>query len=190
MGTSAPDAGAIDTATAPSNKNNSPPNTSPPDGGTPIVGTGICSDDLSNIGTNDFAISFDLSTTQTGQVAVLNQRDLCNTAVFWDVQLVDGKIQISTDDTYVLNFAITPSTHVNDGVLHSVKIQRASEVITIYVDGNAVPTSAPDGGGTAMSIASFGALPPLAIGVDTCDGRDATVPFVGTLKNVCITPAS
>ena len=57
-------------------------------------------------------------------------------------------------------------------------VARVAGTITILVDG---VTS-----GTGASAASFGALPPLVRDSDVCDGTDGTVPFSGTLSNLCV----
>jgi hypothetical protein len=118
-------------------------------------------DDLSGVGTGDFQISFVVDTAQTGWVALLNQRGICNHGVFWDARMSDGRVQMETDDGTNYTSLLSPKV-VNDGVEHSILITRVNGTLSIIIDG-AVTAS-------AASAASFTSLPPLATGTDVCVG--------------------
>jgi hypothetical protein len=157
-----------------------------------------CGDDLSNIGTGNFSISFTLTTTMTGESAILNQRSTCKGGNMWDVRayfpsgpvsdLPDSGeptfgtntygIGIETDDTVNYATLVFPSV-LNDGDPHLVNITRISGTLYISVDG--APSVA------TTSLSSFAQLTPLAQGTDPCVGVDGTQSFVGTLANVCVT---
>jgi hypothetical protein len=137
-----------------------------------------CGGDLSNIGTGDFHIAFDLRTTQSGLAALLNQRAACSPGKYWDLRFSSGQIEIETDDVASYTNLVSTGPDLNDGAPHSVVVARVSGTLTITVDGV-------DSGSTAAG-ASFGALPALASGVDVCDGNDGTVAFQGTLSSVCV----
>jgi hypothetical protein len=135
-----------------------------------------CPTDLSNIGTGDFTVSFHMNTTLAGRLAVVNQRAICNTSNFWDVQiLTSGGLQLETDDG-PNHSIIVGSTVVNDGKDHDVLVKRVSQHVSISVDSKADPM------GQGTSPVSFGALVPIATRTDVCTSAKT---FVGTLDNVC-----
>jgi len=181
----APDGGTED---APSDGGVSSPDAAP-DAGACVKGI----KDFSNIGTGNFHVSFRVATTQTGWVALVNQRSTCYFGVFWDIRLCgaggscpQGAIYIETDDKTSAG-ATYQSVHsaavVNDGKAHDVAVARVSGVIAIQIDG------APSG--TGPSSASLGAMPALRIGTDVCDGpgnSPSTAAFAGMmLSDVCLT---
>lgn len=140
-----------------------------------------CLGNLSNTGTADFHISLSVSTAQTGQTALVNQRNRCGHGMFWDIRLASGAVHVETDDgvtQYVL--LVSTGALVNDGKFHDLEVARVAGALTISIDGT--------GSGSASSPTSFGVLPPIAIGTDPCD-TDAgqTVPFVGTVRSLCVT---
>jgi hypothetical protein len=137
-----------------------------------------CGGDLSNIGTGDFHVTFDLRTTQSGRAALLNQRSACTPGTYWDVRFSSGEIEVETDDGTSYTDLVGTGPDLNDGATHSVVVARVGGTLTITVDGA-------DSGATSAA-ASFGALPVLASGVDVCDGNDGTVAFEGTLSSVCV----
>jgi hypothetical protein len=143
------------------------------------LATAGCPDDLSNIGTGDFHISFTVTTTQGVEASILNQRSGCFHGMFWDLSLLaDGVLQMETDDSasgadYTV---LTTAATVNDGNPHQVIVERVSGMLTVSV--GSVSTAA------AASTANFGALVPLRQGTDVCTG-DA--PFAGSISNVCVT---
>jgi|HubBroStandDraft_6_1064221.scaffolds.fasta_scaffold18723_2 hypothetical protein len=162
------------------------------------AGLTACQDNLSNIGTGDFHISFTLETTQSGNTAVMNQRPTCGGDFdFWDIRLGatyegaggPGYLLVNTGGSYAgedeWNLTNVASTlTVNDGRSHDVVVERVSGVLTILVDQVAA--------GTAASLSSFAGLPPLDVGVGICDASNGggplgSEPFVGTLTNVCVT---
>jgi hypothetical protein len=133
-----------------------------------------CKDDLSNIGTADFDISFTVASEQTGVVALVNQRVSCNDTDFWDVQMNGGFITVEVsaqgDET-----SFPGSVRMNDGRPHDVLVRRVSERLAIYVDGfESGPNSAP---------IAVGPLAALSTGTDPCMGAQS---FVGTITNLCI----
>jgi hypothetical protein len=157
-----------------------------------------CIGSLSNIGTADFQISFTVVTTESGPIAIVNERGHCGYGMFWDVRIVGGQIRVETDDEMR---ASDPTAHpltelfgtkrVDDGQPHRVMIWRKSQTITIFVDGVTA--------GSASSTSSFGHLSPPVSETDPCDGqgcsqvplfgsvcRDNTMPFAGTLSDLCL----
>jgi len=146
------------------------------------LGGAVCTGDLSNIGTGDFRISFTVTTTQTTELALVNQRSVCDYGMFWDIRMQpNGFVSAETCD--VANAAsyvgLLAGAHpINDGKPHDVLVQRAGGVLSIYVDC--------DNLGSVNSTSSFTALAPLASGADACIGVDGTVALVGTIANVCV----
>jgi hypothetical protein len=145
-----------------------------------------CQNDLTNIGQGDFRIEFTISTTQSGIVSVLSQRANCQGAGsppggWWSVRIVpEGGIGVLGVETAGGSYtAITGDTQINDGLTHSVVVERTSGVLTITTDG------LPDGSGLSSSF--FGDLgsAPLTTN-DACTGLDGTQPLSGTLADVCV----
>ena len=152
------------------------------DSGVDSAEAGACPQDLSNIGTADFHVSLSLTTSQTssGYVAVVNQRSQCNPSVFWDIRLDDGGfVFVEADDVTSYGAIQSPGPRVDDGRPHTVLFQRKSHVLSVFVD---------DAGGTPTtpSTASFGNLPPLAVGTDVCIPQDRTVALTGTVTDLCV----
>jgi hypothetical protein len=146
----------------------------------PTMDGPTCKNDLSNIGTGDFTIAFTLTTSQSGIIAVANQRTVCNNGMFWDVHLSNGIVQAETDDNANHHGeADTTGTLVNDGQPHSILIQRRFGALTVAVDG------APRG--AANSTSAFGQLAPLRIGSSPCVGHTGYYALVGTIHDVCVT---
>ncbi|MGH7440837.1 MAG: LamG-like jellyroll fold domain-containing protein, partial [Polyangiaceae bacterium] len=145
-----------------------------------------CRDDLSNDGTADFHIGFTVQTTQTGQFAAVNQRNVCNgPSNWWDIRVSNGLVGVETGSTGNANYvAFNGCTPVNDGNAHVVYVQRNNGVLTLFVDGKI------DGQGSTTSTSTFSAgMTALTIGSDPCDGQDATVAFdklKGSISNVCV----
>jgi hypothetical protein len=134
-----------------------------------------CKDDLSNIGTANFDVSFTLTTVQTNLVALVNQRSACNGSDFWDVRMNGGTIAVEVSDQ-ANDTSFGSNVTVNDGRSHDVSIRRASEALAVYVDGvESGPNSAP---------ISFGSLAPVSTGTDRCAAGVAS--FVGAMTNLCI----
>jgi hypothetical protein len=152
---------------------------------TPTDGS-VCSGntkDLSSLGTGDFTISFHIQTTQTGWVALLNQRSVCLYGMFWDIrQSGTGTIFVETDDNAVYQ-SVESTIKINDGKPHDVGVARLAGTLTIVIDG------APSGQGP--SSAALGSLPALRTGNDVCTAPGSnplTAMFAGTtLSQVCIT---
>jgi hypothetical protein len=148
--------------------------------------------DLSNIGTGDFHISFRVATTQTGWVALLNQRSTCYFGMYWDISQCgagvacpEGALIVQTDDTPTSSATyqtVHSTATINDGNLHDVEVARVSGVLTIQIDGAV--------SGTGPSAASLGAMPALRIGTSVCGAANSPpfAAFAGTmLSDVCIT---
>jgi hypothetical protein len=136
--------------------------------------------DLSNIGMADFHVSLTVTTTESGTVALANQRSQCGPSVFWDIRILDGGyLYAETDDIMAYATALSPGPRVNDGRPHDVLVQRKARVLSVIVD---------DGGSSTFpSWASFGKLPPLAVGTDVCIPQDGTMPLKGTVTKLCVT---
>jgi hypothetical protein len=138
-----------------------------------------CTGDLSNVGAGDFLVTWTVTTTQTGLVALVNQRRTCAPSVFWDIRMTGGLLEIEVDDVTNYTNLFTTGATINDGRPHDVAARRVSGTLTASVDGVDV--------GSGASLASLGALPPLASGTDVCvTSSDGTAAFVGTLANVCV----
>jgi hypothetical protein len=144
----------------------------------------VCDGDLSNVGTGDFRISLQVTTTQTGWVAVANQRGQCVPSVFWDIRIDDGVIYVEVDDVAHYTAITSTGPKVNDGAPHAILVVRASGTLTVYVDGGA--------SGSQTSGASLGPLPPLRLGTDVCIGAvgDSTVALIGAVTDSCISRSS
>lgn len=144
-----------------------------------------CTGDLSNISSGDFQISFSILTTQTTDIAVLNQRSMCGSGDFWDVRVVGGTVSLETDaviDGSADDASITGCTLVNDGLTHQVVLQRINGVLTLYVDGFVDATG-------VNSTASWGSLAALATGTDVCVGSDGTMDLdtsLGKVLSACV----
>ena len=140
--------------------------------------------DLSNVGTGDFRISFHIETTETGWVALLNQRPTCYIDVFWDIrQTASGTILAETDNKTNASYQTVQSTlRINDGKPHDVAVTRIAGTMSIHIDGVL--------SGQGPSSASLGPLPALRVGTDVCGAASnpPTAPFAGTtLSEVCLT---
>jgi hypothetical protein len=99
--------------------------------------------------------------------------------MFWDVRLLNGSVRAQTDDGINQPTDITSSgPPVNDGSIHSVSVQRVAKVLTIYVDRNAVGSSA-----ASDMPAAFAQLAPLVSGTDVCS---STAPLMGTITDLCV----
>jgi len=147
-----------------------------------------CVDTLSNIGAGDFHIRLVVTTTETGLIALVDQRAICSLGMFWDLRAYPDHLVFETDDGlqvtgHYTHFDVT-NTHINDGQPHCLVAQRVGRSVTVFVDG--VPS------GSVPSLSVFGQLPPLMKGRDPCEGspdagKDGTKPFVGVMANLCIT---
>src|SRR5262249_44829739 len=140
-----------------------------------------CTGDLSYVGTNDFHISFKITTTATVASAVVSQRATCDQAPMWDVRMTaQGQLGVETADGGAHYTGFYTIKTVNDGSPHLVALARTAGTLTVSIDG--VVT------GSSLSGAGFGVLPQLATGVDACDGQDGTSALVGTVTDLCVTP--
>jgi hypothetical protein len=149
----------------------------------------MCKNDLSNVGTADFHISFTLRTKQTGQAAVVNQRPACGFAMFWDITLDDqGRVLAETDDYSptggsMAYASVTSTVAVNDGRPHAIVVQRVAQVLTVKIDGAA--------SGSTPVASNLHLLPALQEGVDACDVGSCSncvrQPRVGSITNFCAT---
>jgi hypothetical protein len=156
-----------------------PPPAATLDAGVDSADADGCRGDLSNIGAADFHVSLSVTSTQTGLVAVANQRSQCSPSVFWDIRIDGGFVLVEADDVASYGAIQSPGPRVDDGRPHDVLFQRKSHVLSVYVD---------DAGGmpTTPSTASFGQLPPVAVKMDVCIPQDGTVALTGTVANLCI----
>ena len=146
------------------------------DNGPPDVA--VCSGDLSNIGRADFHISFSVTTTQTGLVALANQRSACVPYELWDARLEDGLVLFELADNTNYTPLSSTGTLINDGSPHLVVVQRLSGTVHIIVDG------ALEFLGVAAE--SLGVLPPVLVGSDVCDSNDGTAALMGQLTGLCV----
>ncbi len=138
-----------------------------------------CMGDLSNVRTGDFRISLTVTSTQTGLVALLNQRSECVPSVFWDIRMEGGIVNVEVDDVTHYTKLVTTGPAIDDGRPHVLIARRVAETLTAYVDGVDA--------GSSPSQASLGALAPLASGHDVCvSSSDGTVVFVGRMADVCV----
>jgi hypothetical protein len=139
-----------------------------------------CVGDLSDVGTGDFHISCTIQTTQTLLVALVNQRDFCDFADFWDLRMEAGVPIMEVDDglgTY--RELWSTGSAIDDGKPHALLVQRVAGTLSIRIDGvTTASTAAP---------VSLGHLPPVLVGRDICMGVDGTVALASTLANLCIT---
>jgi len=137
-----------------------------------------CGPTLSNAGAGDFDISFTFTTTQTGLVALLNQRKSCAPSTYWDIRLFGGVVRVEIDDVPNYTQVTSAVGWFDDGLPHDVAVQRRSGTLNLYVDGVV--------SGTSASAEVLHGLGPVSSGVDVCEGQDGTTALVGTLTNVCL----
>jgi hypothetical protein len=137
-----------------------------------------CVSDLSNIGAGDFHVSFAMTTTQIGLVALLNQRAVCTIGDFWDIRMQDGSLLVEISGAGNYAKLTTSGPIVNDGLAHSVVVERVAGAVAAFIDGASVAVG--------PSTASFGPLPALMTGKDVCHD-DGTVGLIGTVANGCLT---
>jgi hypothetical protein len=144
----------------------------------------VCEGDLSNIGTGDFLIQLQVTTTQTGWVAVANQRGQCIPSPFWDIRIADGFVYVEVDDVAHYTAITSTGPKVNDGAPHAILVVRASSTLTVYIDGGA--------SGSQASGASLGPLPALRLGTDVCIGAvgDDTAALIGAVTDACVSRSS
>ncbi len=156
-------------------------------------GSTACINDLSNIKTADFHVSFRLTTSQAGWVALANQRSVCKLGAFWEIRVcspghddcpVAGGLMVETGGSNASSQynSLYSTTALADGQPHEITVARVAGALKITIDGRA--------SGSGESKASFGALPPLLVGTDACIGYtgDPTVALAaGSLSNLCIT---
>jgi hypothetical protein len=148
-----------------------------------------CTGDLSSTGGGDFHVSLTLQTTQTSsQFAVVNQRAACNAGNFWSLRVENNVVVFETDAIVggnPVDSIVNGCTHVNDGKVHHVLVQRVAGTMSIYVDG------ALDASGASTSPLS--GLPAFESGNDPCVGVDGTVAFdttKGSITAACVGPGA
>ena len=140
-----------------------------------------CVQDLSQVSTGTFRVSFVVQTTQAGLVSLVNQRDVCNIGFsFWDVRLSNGNVAAETDDGLANYTRVTSSgATVDDGSAHTVLVERQQGILSVMVDGALV--------GSGASISNLVGLPPLALRQDPqAISSTGTVPLAGMLTNLCV----
>lgn len=143
-----------------------------------------CTGTLANLGTGDFSISLELTTSTTARSGVISQRSVCMRGKFWDVRLapVDGgtsSFSIEFDDgaNYTSFVAKAPAS-LNDGNPHDLRVCRKSGTVYAFSDGVLI--------GSAASKAAFTTLPALTSLTTTCKAYDGTVNLVGTVEDICV----
>ena len=147
---------------------------------------GACSgntQDLSGVGTGDFTISFNIVSSQSGWVALLNQRSDCSFGVFWDIrQTPTGTVILEIDDNATDGYQkVESAIKINDDKPHDVVVTRIAGALIITIDSTM--------SGQGPSLAALGSLADLRIGDDVCTsaGNDPeTAKLTGTLSAVCI----
>lgn len=143
----------------------------------------VCTSDLSNVGTGDFAVIFTLTTDAsfpTGtSMAIARQRTGCDqSSTFWDITMnSEGGISASTDDGIPGHYVFVESDHAsNDGQPHTIGVARIGGHLFITRDEVEDSLAQPD-------TDNLGAMPPLTRGTDVCAN---VVPTVGTVTNFCL----
>ena len=146
---------------------------------------------ISNIGTNDFHISFRITTSQKGWVALVNQRAMCYTGVYWDIRQcaagpfcqVDNGLFVETEGAANGSYQnVRSAGTINDGNPHDIEVARVAGMLTIRIDGAS--------SGMGPSTASLGAMAAVRTGTDACAmAAPPTADFAAgtTLSNLCIT---
>lgn len=144
--------------------------------------------DLSQVGTGDFNIAFDLQTTDVGQFSIASQRNSCGGAGSWydlTASLADGRgILAEVDDG--TNYTVACSngscaqtftdTGLADGNVHHVVVARVSGQLSITIDGTSRTSVA--------SAADLTSMQPLSIGSSPCDdGVNETTAPSGAVAN-------
>jgi hypothetical protein len=141
----------------------------------PFLDSSGCTTDLSFVGTADFRVALRAKTTQTGLVALVNQRSNCGPATFWwDLRIENGYLLVETEST---GFS-SSGNMVNDGTPHDILLQRTGGRVYIFVDGIEH--------GSGADTTNVGQLGPLEIGTDPCVGSDGTQAFSGQISNLCL----
>jgi hypothetical protein len=138
--------------------------------------SGSCANDLSNIQTGDFHISFDvLAATTVTDGPLLEQRGSCDqytnhvviaeqsTRIIAEIGYGVGSVNVQSIDT------------VNDGIWHHVVVARVSGTLSITIDGQ-LDNSIPNAGSVPL-----GPLALLQVGRSAC-----TTSFAGQIKSVCV----
>jgi hypothetical protein len=136
-----------------------------------------CNGDLSNLGTGDFEIKFTLKTSATQLSEILNQRAVCANSFFWDIQLLNGTLQVEVDDNHQHYTSCQGTTQVNDGKPHRVVVRRVAGRLTTYVDCVLDMACA-----CAADLST--ALNPLRTTLAGCQSPPPDL--VGTLSDVCV----
>jgi hypothetical protein len=137
-----------------------------------------CINDLSNVGTANFEISFDLQVTATTKSALVHQRAPCTAATYWDIYINDvnrAVFEIQAGGS----MATSPSlVTVANGAQHKIVCNRIGAAISISVDGASPNTQ-------SGSTYNLTALPPIEIATaHPCAGFSPL--STGTVTNVCI----
>ncbi len=138
--------------------------------------SGSCANDLSNIQTGDFHISFDvLAAATVTDGPLVEQQESCD-PYSYHVSVIEETAHIFTeigDGTGWVN--VQGVTAINDGLLHHVVVARVAGTLSISVDGQ-LDNSIPNGGDVPL-----GPLGLLQVGRSPCNP-----PFAGQIKNVCV----
>lgn len=140
-----------------------------------------CNGDLSNVGTGDLEIKFTINTSTTVRSALLNQRSVCSHSIFWDVELVDGTIQVELDDNDQHYTLCRGTKLVNDGKPHRVVTRRVAGRLSTYIDCVLDATC-------AAATDLTGTLRPLQTTLASCPNPPP--PLAGTLNEVCVSSGS
>jgi hypothetical protein len=150
-----------------------------------LTGTGVIAAPTNaayNIGTGDFTVGGYVQTTTPG--TIISRQGPLDGAGYGGFLLTlepSGQIKFLTTDGANVYQAMTGNTLVFDGSWHHVAGARVSGVMTIFLDGEAVP-STPSGAATPLNINSS---QPLVIG-GTDDPNESSNEITGSLYDVCI----
>jgi hypothetical protein len=134
-----------------------------------------------NFGTSDFTIDFWLSTTSTGQEALIDKRQACNHGSFFDVHSNSGFINFEVDqDASATNYGVIVATaNVNDGNWHHVTCVRQGTSLSIYIDG------ALSGSGSTAGVTDISNPADLQVGLSPCLNVPSET-FVGLIQQVAL----
>ncbi len=137
----------------------------------------VCTNDLSDVGTGDFRIEFDVTTFGGSQtMALINQRD-CGSGAWWDVVISStGGVEATTSDG-TTSTTVEAGNSINDGARHHVAVVRQAGLFWYERDGAVGSAKVPN-------VTVISSLPTLASGSDCASG---VVAFVGRLDHVCVT---
>lgn len=141
-----------------------------------------CPGDLSNVGSGDFTVELDITTTAAAASTVAYQRQTCDAARdFWSVSTTpSGAVlfEVNQGGTQYTASSSAPFA-VNDGKAHKVLAVRHSGQAYVVVDGRLVDQKpAPQ---------ALGALPPVGeASGNPCEAAGTAKPLQGEVSGLCL----